>query len=163
MLNQSADHSLRAVLYVAQHDAVRSCTVATIADAIDAPRNYLGKVLNALMHAGVLTSLRGPRGGFRLARPPEETTLEDVIEPFQRMPEREICLLGNRPCTSSNPCGAHRRWQAMSDEVTAFFRRTTIADLLNGGVAVPEGRQERAAGEQPTGVVRPLQLAGRTS
>ena len=137
MLNQSADYALRAVLYVAQAGTTRSCTAGVIARAIGVPQNYLGKILNALTNAGVLTSIRGPRGGFRLARRAEEVTLADVAGPFQRLPERRVCLLGDRPCHAVNPCVSHRKWQTMTDQVSAFFMSTTIAGMLEGDVSAP--------------------------
>lgn len=136
MLNQSADYALRAVLFVAQRGEDTSCTARSIAKAIGVPPNYLGKVLNALANAGVLTSTRGPRGGFRLAGTPAEVTLADVAGPFQNLPERHVCLLGDRPCDATRPCGAHERWQGMTDQVAAFFTTTTLAGMLDGD-AVP--------------------------
>jgi Rrf2 family transcriptional regulator, iron-sulfur cluster assembly transcription factor len=124
MLNQSADYALRAVLFMAQQGA------DTVARAIGVPRNYLGKVLRTLAQSGVLDSVRGPRGGFRLAVEPDALTLVEVVGPFQRLPTRNVCLLGNRRCDPSNPCGAHRQWQETADRVTGFFRLTTIASLL---------------------------------
>ena len=132
MLNQSADHALRAVLFVAGHHEGQPCSAAAIAQALGVPRNYLGKVLHALSSAHVLTSTRGLHGGFRLAAGSDVLTLADVIAPFQRLPRRQLCLLGNRPCDAANPCGTHGRWQGMADQVTAFFGATTIADLLQG-------------------------------
>ncbi|HEX6308130.1 MAG TPA: Rrf2 family transcriptional regulator [Longimicrobiales bacterium] len=130
MLNQSADYALRAVLYVAQNGDRTACSAEVIATALGVPRNYLGKVLNALAHADVLSAVRGPRGGFRLAQPAERLTLASVIEPFQRLPARRVCLLGDRPCDAATPCSAHRRWQQMSQPVTDFFRDTTVALML---------------------------------
>src|SRR5690606_35341131 len=106
MLNQSADHALRAVLYVAQHGARRACSAEAISTSLGVPRNYLGKVLNSLTRAGVLTAVRGPRGGFRLAHPAHQLAIESVIEPFQRLPQRRVCLMGDRPCIAETPCGA---------------------------------------------------------
>jgi Rrf2 family iron-sulfur cluster assembly transcriptional regulator len=130
VLNQSADYALRAVLFVAQLDGRRACTASTIARALGVPRNYLGKVLHALTQAGVLRSVRGPRGGFRLNGSAAQLTVADVAGPFHRLPERRMCLLGNRPCNSASPCASHQRWQNMSDQITDFFRNTTIAALL---------------------------------
>lgn len=129
MLNQSADHALRAVLFLAQR-ADGSCSAEVVAEGIGVPRNYLGKVLHALARAGVVSSVRGPRGGFRLAVPPDRLTLEAVIGPFQQLPKRRVCLLGNRACDPSHPCGVHQRWTGLVEPITAFFRETTIGLLL---------------------------------
>jgi Rrf2 family transcriptional regulator, iron-sulfur cluster assembly transcription factor len=134
MLNQSADYALRAVLYVAQRTDDGSCSADVVAAATGIPRNYLGKVLHALTQAHVLTSIRGPNGGFRLAQPAELLSLADVVEPFQKLPSRQVCLRGNRECDSADPCESHRRWQDMADRITSFFRDTTVATMLRDQV-----------------------------
>jgi Rrf2 family protein len=138
VLNQSADYALRAVMFMAQGDGKRSCSATVIARAIGVPRNYLGKILHALAHAGILTSVRGPQGGFRLAQEARLLTLAGVVEPFQRLPERRICLLGDRACNGSTPCAAHHRWQQVADQVTSFFTTTTIGAMLNVGAVRPD-------------------------
>jgi Rrf2 family protein len=130
MLNSSADYALRAVLYMARQAPDRSCSAAAVSAALGVPRNYLGKVLNTLAHAGVLTSVRGPRGGFRLGKPASLLSLRDVVQPFQQLHARRVCLLGDRPCDASQPCDVHIRWQNMAKSVTEFFHETTIAELL---------------------------------
>ncbi|HUG39325.1 MAG TPA: Rrf2 family transcriptional regulator [Longimicrobiales bacterium] len=144
MLNRSADYALRAVLYLAQREGGGSCAANVVARATGMPRNYLGKVLHMLVRGGVLDSERGPRGGFRLAVEPEGLTLAAVVEPFQRLPARRICLLGNRPCDAANPCDLHGRWQGMTDEIAGFFRETTIASMLAGS-AVESGTESASA------------------
>lgn len=129
MLNNSADYALRAVLFLAR-SANGSRSVSDIAEATGTPRNYMGKVLHALAHARVLTSARGLRGGFRLAKTPAELTVADVTDPFQQITGRAVCLLGNRPCDPDRPCDAHLRWRHMAEPVERFLHDTTIAQLL---------------------------------
>jgi Rrf2 family protein len=97
------------------------------------PRNYLGKVLHALAGAGVLTSVRGPHGGFQLAKNAEQLTLAEVVSPFHRVQERTTCLRGDHACDLANPCRSHAHWQVMTSMLTSFFQKTTIATLLRGG------------------------------
>lgn len=161
MLNQSADYALRAVLFLARSEGGRTRSADVIARSLGVPRNYMGKVLNALAHAGVLESVRGPRGGFRLDRDARQLPLESVVEPFQRLAARHVCLLGDRPCDPARPCDVHVRWSRIEGPVTAFFRHTTIAALLapapdNGDTAstaalalpLPAGR-DRAGRTEP--------------
>jgi Rrf2 family protein len=129
ILNQSAHYALRAVLFLAQHSD-RAQNADVIAAAIGVPRNYLGKVLHTLGRSRVLTSVRGPHGGFRLASAPDRIVLAAVITPFQELPTSSVCLLGDRTCNPAEPCGAHARWRRMSDPITAFFHETTVALML---------------------------------
>lgn len=130
ILNQSANYALRAVLFLAQHLEDAPLNADTVAAALGVPRNYLGKVLHALVRARVLASIRGPRGGFVLARAPTEVALIAVVGPFQQIDESRVCLLGNRACNPEQPCGAHERWRHLADPVAEFFRRTTVATML---------------------------------
>jgi Rrf2 family transcriptional regulator, iron-sulfur cluster assembly transcription factor len=129
MLNQSADYALRAALFIARSSGSPQ-SADVIAAAIGVPRNYLGKVLHLMVRAEILESTRGPHGGFRLARPAHSITLEGVVAPFQELPPRDVCLLGNRACNSATPCKAHERWRLMSDPVRTFFRTTSIEQML---------------------------------
>src|SRR6188768_3085965 len=69
MLSQTIEYALRASLHIARSHP-NSVRVTEIADATDAPRNYLAKILGQLARAGLLESTRGPTGGFRFSSHP---------------------------------------------------------------------------------------------
>lgn len=132
MLNQTTEHAIRALLYLAQHPMGERISAERIARALGAPANYLGKTLNLLARRGVLRSTRGPQGGFSLVLPPEEITLAEVAEVFEEPRSRPVCLLGDRPCSDHAACQAHAHWLELGESMKAPLRRTTIADLLGG-------------------------------
>jgi Rrf2 family protein len=129
-LSQTAEHALRAVLYLARQPNADRIPADVIAEALAAPRNYLSKTLGALTKAGVVTSARGPHGGFRLAVPATELSLARVIGPFGESSGSPVCVAGGRRCDSLDPCSTHERWSAVQAELMAPMERTTIADLL---------------------------------
>ncbi|UCG75868.1 MAG: Rrf2 family transcriptional regulator [Gemmatimonadota bacterium] len=130
MISQTAEYALRAVLYLARHQNGDPVSVETIADDLSMPRNYLSKTLHLLAKRGILTSARGPRGGFELAVPSDELSLFAIIEPFDELEGRSQCLLGRRECSDQAPCAAHHRWQRLAQRVSTFFRETTVEDLI---------------------------------
>lgn len=131
MLNQTSEHAIRAVLFLAQQRG-EPVPADTVARALGAPANYLGKTLNTLARRGLLASTRGASGGFRLVGRPEEIALADVVGAVSDRPRPAArCLLGDRPCHAAAPCAAHARWSAVQDDLWAPLRRTTIADLLD--------------------------------
>jgi Rrf2 family protein len=130
MLSQTAEYALRAVLTIAQEPGDAPVGAGHIASALRIPQNYLSKTLHQLARARVLESTRGKLGGFRLARPPERIPLLDVITPFDDITGRRTCLLGRPVCSDHNACPAHRRWKEVTEISAAFFRETTVADLL---------------------------------
>ena len=130
MISQTAEHALRAVLYLARQPG--PTPAVEIAAALGAPPNYLSKTLHRLAKAGIVAGTRGPTGGFRLTVPPNELMLLRVVEAFDEPRGSGVCLLGGRRCNPAEPCTAHQRWTAIKEESRTGLARTTLADLLEG-------------------------------
>lgn len=132
MLSGTAEYALRAVVALARERGGEHTRATDLAETIAVPRNYLSKILHELTRAGILRSTRGKHGGFQLAIPPEELTLLRVVSLFDPMGERSKCLLGRPECSDTDPCPAHHRWKATAGQIAAFFRDTTVADVIGG-------------------------------
>ncbi len=130
MISKTNQYALRAVLYLAQYGADSPLRAGEIADGLSLPANYLSKILHTLAKAGVLVSERGPKGGFRLARPASEVALAEVMAPFESFVQQRTCLLGRDECSEEHPCRIHDLWKSASDPVLDFFHQTVIADLI---------------------------------
>lgn len=144
MLSKSAEDALRAAHLLAFRPPETPVPAGEIAALLELPENSLSKLLHRLQREGVLTSRRGPAGGFALARPPAEVTLAEVVRPFDDLAEERRCLLGQRECHDDSPCAAHEEWRDVRETVRRFFHETTLADLgppsgLEGRLADLEG------------------------
>ena len=127
LLPQTAEYALRAVLHIAAHD--RPVRAGEIASQLAVPQNYLSKTLHQLARAGVLTSSRGPAGGFRLGAAADQITLQRVVSLFAMAGGRR-CLLGHGVCGEMPACAVHSRWSPVAAQMRDFFETTTVADLL---------------------------------
>lgn len=132
LISRTDSYAIRAVLFLAQQGSDRPVRAAVVAGHLALPPNYLSKILNGLARAGVLQSERGPRGGFKLARPPHDVSLADVIEPFDSIARKRGCLLGTGECSEEDPCRIHHLWRRAADPLLEFFRETTISDMMTG-------------------------------
>lgn len=130
MLNQSAEYALRATLFMANSGPDRAFKATSIAEALGLPANYLSKILHELVRARVLTSVRGPTGGYSLAIPPEELSLDRIVEPFQELAPSSQCLMGDRKCDKRHPCAAHQRWGQIKELLASSLQNTTLAMML---------------------------------
>ena len=139
MLSNTAEYALRAVLYLARHAGDRSIRVDEVAEALSVPRNYLSKTLHILAKRGVLSSSRGPRGGFALGVPAHELTLNAIVDPFDPIEARKTCLLGRKKCSDKDPCTVHWRWRSIAEQIAAFFQNTTVGELI-----ADQGREAEA-------------------
>lgn len=133
ILSQTAVYALQATLCLAEREPRQPMRVGDIATELGVPRNYLSKILHTLARDGVLASTRGPNGGFQLARPADELSLQEIVERFDGLPEESGCLLGRDQCSDHDPCAAHDRWKDTARAVLDFFRDTSIADLSKSG------------------------------
>jgi Rrf2 family iron-sulfur cluster assembly transcriptional regulator len=133
MLTKTGLHAVRALVALARLPAGAYAGAAKIAQEIDAPPNYLSKLLKALARQGVVESQKGLGGGFRLARDPQAITLLEVVEPIEHVSRWTGCILGRPECSDAEPCAIHTRWKAVRDAYLHMLRRTTIAELVAKG------------------------------
>lgn len=131
MISKSAVHAVNALATLAGLAPGAYLGTAEVAQRIEAPRNYLGKLLKTLAEHGLLDSQKGKGGGFRLARPPEHISLYDVMEPIEHVSRWDGCFLGQWRCSAEAPCAMHGRWREVRDVYLRFLRQTTLAHLAS--------------------------------
>lgn len=129
MISKSGIYAVQAVRVLAQLPPSEYVRTGWIAERIDAPASYLGKLLQTLVHDGLVESQRGVGGGFRLAIAPEQISLYDVVESIDSPSRWTGCFLRLRVCSESSPCTVHPTWQRIKQELLSLLRRTNITDL----------------------------------
>ena len=128
MISQTTEYALRAVVWLARSPVEQQGT-KTISDAIQVPRGYLSKVLQKLTRAGLVTSSPGRSGGFRLARPPADIRVLEVVNAVDPLQRIQSCPLGLES-HGSNLCALHRKLDDDLARTERAFASTTITDLL---------------------------------
>jgi Rrf2 family protein len=126
---------------------------AKLAEYHDVPAAYLAKHLQTLARAGVLETTKGPKGGYRLARPPAEITLLEIVdaidggEPaFQCTEIRKRGPVALPAKDYSKLCGINRAFLKADKAWRAELRNTTVADVLMGVLRdVPRAGLEKGA------------------
>jgi Rrf2 family protein len=128
MFSQKVEYALRAVVHLASA-APAGQTVEQIAAATRAKPAYLAKVIQALVHAGVLRSQRGIGGGITLVKTPAELTILEVVnavDPIRRIHECPLGLAAH----GVNLCPLHKRVDSALALVEEAFAKSTLAELL---------------------------------
>lgn len=101
-----------------------------IAQNLGLPFPMTAKVLQMLVHAHILDSVRGPTGGFRLRLSPEKIRLLDVVLAIDGSEFFDRCALGLPNCDDGNPCPVHNSWVPVRNQLVELLKKTTLADLL---------------------------------
>jgi Rrf2 family protein len=138
-LSDGVEWSIHACTVLAVLPSDSALPAAKLAEYHDVPPAYLAKHLQALGRAGIVETVKGPRGGYRLARPPAEITVLDVVEAIEGDESAFRCTeIRRRGPTAmparfyAQPCGIHRTFMRADDAWRAELRATTIADLVIG-------------------------------
>jgi len=129
-ISRSSEYAIRALTYLALKREEGFALAKDIAEALRIPAPYLGKVLQPLVTRGLLSSQRGRNGGFRLAHPPEQVSLYQVVDSQEQLGLLRQCFLGQAECTDERACPLHEFWKAASNSFVSRLGSTTLADLL---------------------------------
>ena len=117
MFSSACKYAIRAVLYITIKSIDGSrLSIKEIAKEIDSPEPFTAKILQSLSRAGVVSSIKGPNGGFYLdnmARPIPINTIVNAIDGDDFF---HSCALGLKECSDKHPCPVH-------DEIKAFKTR----------------------------------------
>ncbi len=124
-------YALRLMLDMALHnngDLVRIKDVAARQDISD---KYLEQIISALNKAGFVKSVRGPQGGYRLTKDPEEYTVGMILRITEGSLAPVACLDGDiNECTRNAGCATLLLWKKLDEAIKGVVDTVTIADLV---------------------------------
>jgi Rrf2 family protein len=142
-LTRASSYALHAVTFLAaQKDHTRPVASHHIAAARGIPERFLLKVLKPLVSAGILLSLKGPSGGYRLARQADEISMLDVLEAVDGL------IRGQAPLATEDNGPLNHKLEAVcnqiADQVREHFAKVPVSELVTGKAQKPG----RAAGRR---------------
>ncbi|WP_457621191.1 RrF2 family transcriptional regulator [Persephonella sp.] len=131
MLSVACKDSIRAMIYIAKYgDRNSYLSIHKIAEDLDLSFYFLSKNLQKLVKVGLLESYRGPNGGVRLAKPPDQIKLLDIIDAIDGTEFFNKCILGFDTCSDENPCVIHHKWAEKRNEIYEMFFGTTLSEAV---------------------------------
>ena len=134
ILSNTCKYAIRATIYLAVNGkGNEKVGIKKIAQDLDIPTPFLGKILQNLVKYKILTSTKGPHGGFALAKDPYEISLLDIIEVIDGMDLFTECLIGLKSCKEYGhdvvPCPIHNKFRPISNQLYNLFKEETIGNL----------------------------------
>ena len=141
-LTRKADYALVALAHMGRPE-VRGETISAshMADEHHAPLPLLMNILKDLVHAGIVSSTRGPQGGYVLAAPPDELSVAAVINALEGPFQLTQCCTGEVPvrdqCQVHGNCPIREPIRRLHARIRGFLDDVTLADLMDSKVDVP--------------------------
>ena len=126
-----ARYGLRALLYLAEQGRGKPVSVREISEKESVSADYLEHLLHTMKTAGLVESVRGAAGGFRLAKPADEISLRDVFASLGEEISPVWCLGPGEKCPREGGCRSRPMWDRLAGLIDEFLSGTTIADALS--------------------------------
>ncbi len=130
MFSKACKYAIRSSLYLAAHTSDQhKLGVKEIAEELEIPKHFLGKILQQLSRQGLISSTKGPSGGFYLSEENAKVTLSQIVECIDGLDIFNKCILGLAECSSPNPCPLHTQAAAYREGLNFQLKHQTITEL----------------------------------
>jgi Rrf2 family protein len=135
MLSNSCIYGIRAVIYLASQPLSNGKTgIKKISKDLDLPSPFLAKILQLLAKQKILSSSKGPHGGFSLLKDPHKITLIDIVNAIDGYDTFAGCIMHNGSCEGvekeGKKCSLHEDYEKSRKELVRFFSNRTIYELV---------------------------------
>jgi Rrf2 family protein len=134
-ISSTVDYAARVVLRLARLGAGETLTAERLAASEGISRDFVDQILLKLRRSGIVCSVRGSRGGYRLAKPARAVSLGMVMRAVEENVFDAVCerfAAGDRRCSPSSGCGLRPVWRKLGALVEAFLDALTVDALLAG-------------------------------
>jgi len=139
-LSTKGRYAIRAMLDLAQHYGEGLVLLKDIARRQEISERYLEHLFLALKAAGLVSSVRGARGGFALTHPPADVKLIDIVRICEGQISIVECVTDPEYCTRSQRCATRDIWREVKEAVEGILDSLTLQDLVER-----QGRKEQLA------------------
>ena len=132
MFSKTCEYGLRAAIYIAEQSTLDSKVgLRAIAEAIGSPEAFTGKVLQILTKNNIVSSIKGPYGGFMIEENQlNEITLASIVSVLDGDKIYTGCALGLKQCNEESPCPLHYKFIEIRDELKEMLVSNTLYDIL---------------------------------
>lgn len=130
IFSTSTEYAIRGLAELASRRGERPVVMLDeIVRGTSLPRDFLAKLFQKLVHAGILRSCKGRGGGFALNKPAESITILDVCTVIDGPQSLDRCVVGLHKCDDTMPCAQHDLFKPNRQRLKEYFNSTTVADL----------------------------------
>ena len=145
VLSRASKYAILSTLYLAINSSEdKKISVKVIAESIAVPSPFLAKLLQQLVRNNLISSTKGPNGGFYLTTENYKKNVNDIIEIIDGVTKFNECFLGLNECDAKNPCPVHFIVEPFKEKIMSKFKDKTIKEFAqevedNGRVLTLKG------------------------
>jgi len=128
-VTRASDYAIRALIHMAHKPVGTTFMRSELAADCDIPDSFLGKILQNLAKSEILSSERGKKGGFKIARTPAEITVHDIISAIEGDIALNKCIFDEDFCSLVHSCTAHMMWSDIQEQLVGMLKSYSLAKL----------------------------------
>jgi Rrf2 family protein len=130
MLSKASKYAITAVLYLT-NNASKEYKIGSkeIAEKLDLPAPFLAKTMQELKKKGLISSVKGPHGGFYLSKTNKKHTIYEIIDCVDDITKFDQCYLGQSECNEENPCVVHYLYTPFKNKLLNKLKNKTIFEM----------------------------------
>ena len=136
-LTTKGRYAVRALYCLSSYQNDRPTPLSEVAKRQNISLNFLEQLFVHLRKHGIVSSVRGPRGGYRLSKPPEKITIGEILRAVGESTFPVFCsdefATGKKSCPRADDCVTHMLWEKLGKNINKFLDATTLADLADFG------------------------------
>ncbi|MGI6257218.1 MAG: RrF2 family transcriptional regulator [Anaerovoracaceae bacterium] len=122
-------YAVRLMIELAEAKKEEFTSLSVVSEKLDVSLKYLEQIASGLTKGGLLESSRGIKGGYRLAKNPEDYTIRDILLVTEGDLSPLPCL-GSKDCHRVDACATVGMWQGLYDTITEYLGGITVLDLM---------------------------------
>jgi len=130
-LSTRTRYAVRAIIELAQHDSNRPLQLKIIAQRQDISVKYLEQLMAILRSAGFVRSIRGSKGGYLLAKAPNQIKLNEVLHKLEGTVSTVECVENEDYCSRSADCVSRYLWVQVEQAIEKVLEAITLQDLVD--------------------------------
>lgn len=132
MLSTKGRYAVMAMVDLAMHQNDKPVGLAAIADRQQIPLAYLEQIFAKLKRAGVVESVRGPGGGYRLAQPADDIVVSDIVAASEESIKITRCAShSEQGCMADKSrCVTHDLWEGLGEQIHHYLSSLSLADVI---------------------------------
>ncbi len=138
MFSKSCEYAIKAVIHLCMETKGGGrLSIAEISEAIDSPEPFTAKILQTLARHGIISSAKGPGGGFFIESKAGSIKVIEIIDLIDGKHAFERCGLGLKECDANHPCPIHNEFASYSSRLKKLLETKTIQEFSK---EIKEGR-----------------------
>lgn len=136
-------YALRILIDLAEHGVESNVSVRQIAERQLISEKYLEGIIAKLHHGGLVKSVRGKYGGYRLSKATEEYTMFDILSATEESMAIVACL-DSMDCARGENCSTIAFWSQLQDYVHSYLKNVTLQNIIDGDYKILETEENAA-------------------